>query len=118
MCIEEKRQPRRELIHIEARPNRRFHVGYAVAQREGDFLHRRRSRFAHVITRDRDRIPLRQVLIRPGKKVGDDAHRLLGRINIGSARDVLLQHVILHGAGELANVFILILALPPRHGHV
>ena len=114
MGIEEEGQPRRELVHIEAGANRRLHIGNAVGESEGDFLHRRRSRLAHVIARDGDRVPLRHILVRPGKNVGDDAHRLLRRINIGAARDVLLEHIVLHRAGEFAHVP----ALPPRHGDV
>ncbi len=48
------------------------------------------------------------------KQVGDDAHRLVRRVNIGAARDVLLQHVVLHRARELASID----SLPPRNSNV
>ena len=112
--IEEERQPRSELVDVEAGLDRRFDIGHAVAERECDFLHGGRSGFAHVVAGDRNRVPLGHVLVGPGKHVGDDAHGLLRRINISPARDVLLQHVVLHGAGKLADVA----ALPPRHGDV
>ena len=40
----------------------------------------------------------------PGKHVGDDAHGLLRRVDVGAAGDVLLEDVVLDGAGELAHV--------------
>ena len=108
--VEEERQPRRELVDVESGVDGRLHIGHAVAQREGDFLHGGRSGLAHVIAGDRNRVPLGNVLVGPGKHVGDDAHGLLRRIDVGAARDVFLEHIVLHGAGELADVG----ALPPR----
>ena len=45
-----------------------------------------------------------QVLARPGEDVGDDAHGVTDGINVGAARDVLLEDVVLDSAGELADV--------------
>ena len=36
----------------------------------------------------------------PGENVGDDAHRGPQRVDVGAARDVFLQDVVLHGARE------------------
>ena len=62
--IEEERKPRGEVVHIEARREGGLHVGDAVGQREGDFLHRGRAGFAHVIAGDGNRVPLGQ-FVRP-----------------------------------------------------
>ncbi len=50
----------------------------------------------------------------PGKNIGDDAHRGPQRIDIGSARDVFFQDVVLHGAGKAFQIRALLL----RHGDV
>jgi hypothetical protein len=46
------------------------------AQRERDFLHRRRSGFPDVVAADRDRVPVRQLALAEREDVGDDAERL------------------------------------------
>ena len=114
MRVEEEREPRSELVDVEPRFDRGLDVSHAVAQRERDFLHGGRSGLAHVVTGNGNRVPLGQVVVGPGKHVGDDAHGLLRRINIGSARDVFLEHIVLHGAGKFADVG----ALPPRDRYV
>ena len=103
MRVEEERQPRRELVDIEPGINRRLHVGHAVGQRERHFLHCRRAGLAHVVAGDRDGVPLRHVLVGVRKNVGDNAHRLRRRIDIRSARDVLLQHIVLNCARKLGH---------------
>ena len=49
--------------------------GDGVGHREGDLLHRRRSRLLEVVGADVDRVPLRDVLDRVGDDVGDQPHR-------------------------------------------
>ena len=60
--VEEERQPRRELVHVEAALDRVLHVGEAVLQRERQLLLRRRARLADVVAGDRDRVPARHPL--------------------------------------------------------
>jgi hypothetical protein len=55
--VEEKRQPRRELVDVEPAGERVLDVSEAVLERERELLHRRRARLADVIARDRDRMP-------------------------------------------------------------
>ncbi len=51
-----------------------------------------------------DGVPLGDFGGGPGEHVGDDAHGVGHRIDICSARDVLLEDVVLHGAAELFHV--------------
>ena len=74
-----------------------------VREGERHLLHRRRSRFADVIAADRDRVPVRQLALAVGEDVGDDAQRLTRRVDIGAARHVLLEDVVLHRAGDAAR---------------
>jgi hypothetical protein len=52
-----------------------------------------------MVTGDGDGIPFGHVFVGVGEDVGDDTHRLRRRINVGTARDVFLQHIVLHRAG-------------------
>src|SRR6185437_719855 len=76
----------------------------AVGQGEGDFLRGGASGLAHVISGDGDGVPLGRVLVCPGEHIGDDAHGVADGIDVGSAGDVLLEDVVLHGAGEFFGV--------------
>ena len=62
--VEEEREPRAERVRREPRRDRCLAVGDAVGEREGELLRRRRARLAHVIARDRDRVPERDPLAR------------------------------------------------------
>ena len=62
--VEEERQPRREVVDVEAALDRRLHVADAVGERERELLHRRRAGFADVVAADRHRVPARRVLRR------------------------------------------------------
>ncbi len=44
------------------------------------------------------------MLAGPGEDVGDDAHGVTNGINVSAARDVLLEDVVLDGAGEFGDV--------------
>ena len=50
----------------------------------------------------------------PRENIGDDAHRRAHGIDVRAARDVFLQDVVLHGAGEPAQIRALLL----RDGNV
>ena len=49
------------LLDVETRIDGCLHVGDRIGEREGQFLHRGAAGLANVITRDRDRVPLRHV---------------------------------------------------------
>ena len=98
--VEEERQPLAEPVDVEPGVDRRLHVGDRVREGERDLLHRRRSRLADVIAADRDRVPVRQLALAEREDVGDDPQRGARRIDVGAARDVLLEDVVLDRARE------------------
>ncbi|HTU03278.1 MAG TPA: methylmalonyl-CoA mutase family protein [Candidatus Sulfotelmatobacter sp.] len=75
-----------------------------VGESEGHFLDRGGTGFANVVTADRDGVPLGHLTPRPGKHVGDDAQGRPRRVDVGAARDVFLEDVVLDGAREIAPV--------------
>ena len=90
------------------------HVLEGVREGEGQLLRRRRPRLADVVAGDRDGVPARDARGAVGEDVGDQAQRRRGRVDVGPARHVLLEDVVLHGAGERR----LRDAAPPGHRHV
>ena len=98
---EEEGQAAGEGIDVQAAWRSPSHVLHAVGQREGQFQRLRRAGFLHVVAGDRDRVELRHVLRRVADDVGDDAHRRLGRVDVGVADHELLEDVVLDGPGEL-----------------
>src|SRR5437879_2711698 len=57
--VEEERELPREVIDVQAALHRRVRVRDRVGEGEGELLDRGRARFADVVARDRDRVPLR-----------------------------------------------------------
>ncbi len=128
----EEGEPRCKRIDVEARRHARAHVFDAVGQRVGELQVRRRARLLHVIAGDGDGVELRHLRARVGEDVGDDAHRRIGRIDVGVAHHELFEDVVLDGAGELLGRHALLLARHDeqrqhgqhravhghRHGHV
>ena len=112
--VEEEREALAERVDVEPRVDRRLHVGDRVGEGERHLLHRRRARLADVIAADRDRVPLRHLALAEREDVGDDAQRRLGRIDVGAARDVLLEDVVLDRARELPRRHPLALGRPRR----
>jgi hypothetical protein len=112
--VEEERDPLAEAVDVESGIERRLHVGDRVRQREGDLLDRRRSRFADVVAADRDGVPVRELALAECKNVGDDPERCARWIDVGPARDVLFQDVVLDRAGERTRRN----RVPPRDGDV
>ena len=53
-----------------------------------------------MIPADRDRVPRRQFPFAEGKDIGDEPERLAWRVDVGPARDIFLEDVVLDGAGE------------------
>ena len=95
-----KDQARREGIDVQAPRHGGAHICHAVGQGEGQFLHRGRAGFVHVIAADGNGIEARHLRGRKGDDVGDDAHRRRRRIDIGVAHHEFLEDVVLDGAGE------------------
>ena len=99
---EEEGQPGRERVHFQPGPARRFDIRDGVGQREGKFLGCRGAGLAHVVAADRDRVPARSMLGRPCQHVGHNAHGCRWRVDVGPARNVLLEDVVLDGAAQRA----------------
>src|SRR5262249_46010782 len=96
--VEEEGQLGREVIYPKSRLERSIHVRDAVAEGEGHLLYRGAARFTNVIAGDGDRVPAGHVLPTERERIGDQTHRGFGRKDVGPARDVLLQDVVLYGA--------------------
>ncbi len=73
--VPEERQPGSEVVHLEPGRQRRLDVGDAVGEREGDLLDGGRPRLPDVVARDRDRVPVGQLLRAVAKGVDDEPHR-------------------------------------------
>ena len=115
MCALKKndsRWPKR--VDVQSRGAGGFDVGDGVGERERHFLHRRRAGFADVVAADRDRVPLRHLALAEREDVGDDAQRRFRRVDVGAARDVLLEDVVLNRARQARRAR----ALAPGHGDV
>ena len=99
--VPEERQPRRKVVDVEPGGKAGAHIFDAVGERIGELEIAGRARLLHVIAGDRDRIEFRHVLRRIGEDVGNDAHRGLGRIDVGVAHHEFFEDVVLDGAAEL-----------------
>ena len=73
-------------------------------ERVGDLFDRRRAGFLEVVRAHVDRIPLRHVPHRVADQVDGEPARRLRPEDVGAAREVLLDDVVLRGAGELGHV--------------
>ena len=71
------------------------------AERVGELLGGRRAGLLEVVAADVDRVPLRDLVNRVADHVADQAQGVLGREHVGPAGEVLLDDVVLGGAGEL-----------------
>ncbi|GBD41802.1 hypothetical protein HRbin39_01188 [bacterium HR39] len=80
-----------------------------VRQRKGELLHRRGPGLLQVVAADVDRVPLRDLAGAEGDHVGGELHRRAGREDVGAAREVLLDDVVLHRALQLRAVRPLLL---------
>ncbi len=69
-------------------------------QCKGKFLRRRRAGFLQVIRAHIHRVPFGTLDPRPCDGIGDQPHRRLRRKHIGAARKILLDDVVLRGAGK------------------
>ena len=116
MRVEEEREARGEVVHVEARFYARVDVGEAVGEREGELLGRRAPRLADVVAGDGDRVPLRHVLGGVDEHVPEDAHGGRGRKQPLFLGYVLLEDVVLVGAGKLFGRDTLLLGGDDVHG--
>src|SRR5690606_13149425 len=90
-----------EAIDVEPSRLRRVDVGDPAREGEGQLLGGGRACLAHVIARDRDRVPAWQLVSAELEDGRDEPHRGLRRVDIGPASDVLLDDLVLNGPAEL-----------------
>ncbi len=101
---EEERQPRGEVIDVLAGRDGGTDVLDAVGQGERHLLRGRRARLGHVVAGDGDGVPARDLGLAVAEDVGDQPQGLRRRVDVGAARDVLLEHVVLDRAGQHPRV--------------
>ena len=97
---EEERQPGGEVVDRQTGGLGGPDVLDRVGQGEGDLLRGRGPGLGHVVARDGDGVPARNLLVAVGEDVADQPQRLGRREDVGAAGDVLLEHVVLDRAGE------------------
>ena len=105
----EERQPRRELVDVQAGVQAGFEVVDTVGQRVGQLQIGCGTGFLDVIAGNRDGVELRHLGTGVGEDVGDDPHGGLRRIDIGVADHELLEDVVLDGPGQLLRRHALLL---------
>ena len=71
---EEEGEARGDGVNLKAARDRRVDIGNRVGKGEGELLRGSRPRLAHVIARDADRVPLRQLSGAPLEDVGDQSN--------------------------------------------
>src|SRR5581483_1517577 len=103
LCPLKKNEPRREVVNLQPGINRCLHITNPVGQREGDFLHRRRTGLADVVARNRNRVPVRHFPRAVRENISDDPQAGLRWIDVSAARDVFLEDVVLYRAVEFVR---------------
>ena len=88
-------------VNIQPGLERLLDISNAIGQRKGNLLHGGTTGLAHVVAADRNRIPFGHVGGTIEEDVGDQPHRRARRKDIGAARDILFEDIILHRPAQL-----------------
>ena len=116
MRVEEEREAWCEVIDGESAAERPLDVLDPIVEGEGEFLQRRRTGFADVVSGDGDGIEARRVKGAELEGVDHQPHRRCWRIDVLLLCDVLLQDVVLQRARDLLPVCALLLRDDEIHG--
>ena len=114
--VEEERQTRREIVHVEPPLHAGLHVAEAVGEREGELLHGRGAGLPDVIAGNGDGIELRHVPRAELDGVHHDADGGLRRRDPLLLGDEFLEHVVLHGAADPVPRHALLVGQSQVHG--
>ena len=101
MGVEEKAEPRREIVDRQAAGQALLDIVPAVGQREGQLLGGGGTGFADVVAADGNRVPLRRVLRAEFDQVDHQPHGRFGREHDFILRVKLLENVVLNRAAEI-----------------
>src|SRR5215472_2955537 len=98
--VEEKRKLRNKFIDIEPSTHSPFDILESVAQGKSQLLNRRGARLADVVAADRNGVELGGVFDAEFKRVNDQPHGRLGRVDVFLLRYVLFYYVVLQPPGN------------------
>src|SRR5207237_4769160 len=104
MTVEEEGELPCKFINVQSSIDGSLDITNGIGECKGYFLHCCRACLTNMIATDADGVPLGQVFGAIAKQIGDDAHRVLWRVNIRAASSIFLEDVVLYGAGELAYI--------------
>ena len=100
VAVEEEAETGGEVVDVQAGSQRGLHVSEPIGQSEGKFLGGRRAGLPDVVAGNRHRIPARHFGGCKADDVGDQTYRWPGRKDVLLLGLVLLEDVILEGAGK------------------
>ena len=100
MTVEEEAETGGEVVDVQTSGQRSLHVSEPVGQGEGQFLGGRRAGLPDVVAGDRHRIPAGHFGGGKADDVGDQAYRRPRRKDVLLLGLVLLEDVVLEGAGK------------------
>src|SRR6266567_6705706 len=102
MAVEKEGELPCKFINVQSGIDCSFDIADGIGERKGYFLHCCGACLTNMIATNADGVPPRQVFGAIAKQIGDDAHRVLWRVNIRAASSIFLEDIVLYGAGELA----------------
>ena len=114
--IEEEAQTARKGIHGQACPEDGIHVGLGVGKGERNLLGRRAAGLPDVIAADGNRVEARHFALTPPNQVRGQAQGRSRRENVGAARHVLLENVVLDRPGQAGEGKVPIQGNRRQHG--
>ena len=116
MRVPEEGQTTREIVDVHAGLDGGINVSDTIGDRERDFLRSGGTGLADMVTGNRNRIPLRNVLRAILEDVRDDTHGRLRREDVRAAGSILFQDIVLNRAAQLVSRNALLLGDSDVHG--